>query len=41
VVREGVNGFFAATEEEWVENLERFSWQSRSDLIVGSHHARL
>ena len=24
VVKEGVNGFFAITEEEWVENLERF-----------------
>jgi glycosyltransferase involved in cell wall biosynthesis len=24
VVKEGVNGFFAITEEEWVGNLERF-----------------
>jgi hypothetical protein len=24
VVKEGVNGFFAITEEEWIGNLERF-----------------
>jgi hypothetical protein len=24
MVKEGVNGFFAITEEEWVGNLERF-----------------
>jgi glycosyltransferase involved in cell wall biosynthesis len=24
VVKEGVNGFFAITEEEWIANLERF-----------------
>ena len=31
VMKEGVNGFFAITEEEWVGNLERF----RGNL--GSH----
>jgi hypothetical protein len=30
VVKEGVNGFFAITEAEWVENLERF----RSDATL-------
>ena len=32
MVKEGVNGFFAITEEEWIANLERFRGNLTSAL---------
>jgi hypothetical protein len=32
VVKEGVNGFFGITEEEWIANLERFRGNLTSAL---------
>jgi len=36
VVKEGVNGFFAITEAEWIENLERFRGNSAITSALGS-----
>ena len=39
VAKEGVNGFFAITEEEWVGNLERFRGNTQSHLALRSSGA--
>jgi len=36
VVKEGVNGFFAITEEEWVANLERFRGNANLTSALGA-----
>lgn len=36
VVKEGVNGFFAITEEEWIANLERFRGNTSLTSALGA-----
>jgi glycosyltransferase involved in cell wall biosynthesis len=36
VVKEGVNGFFAITEEEWIANLERFRGNTNLTSALGA-----
>ena len=36
VAKEGVNGFFAITEEEWVANLERFRGNTNLTSALGA-----